>query len=151
MSQATTLTVESLKNAGYFDDEQQRWIKLTEGVFAEGKIDITLDDQLALGNLNGDNALDGVVVLRRNYGGTGVFPLVIAALNRNRIPFPIASKSLYDRTRIENISIEDGDIILDLIVQQSGDGMCCPSRKAIGIFRLCGEQLIRIYASAEVQ
>lgn len=150
-SQATTLTVEDLRSAEHFEDEQQRWIKLSEGVFDEGKTHIALDDKLAFGNLNGDSVLDGVVVLRRNYGGTGIFPLVVAVIDRNGIPYPIASKSLYDRTRIENISIEDGDIILNLIIHQRGDGMCCPSRKATWKYRLCGEQLIRIYASAEIQ
>jgi hypothetical protein len=140
-----------LKNAEYFDDNQRRWITLTEGVFAEGQTRIKLDEQLALGNLNGDSALDGVVVLRRNYGGTGVFPLVIAVINQNDKPFQIASTSLHDRTQIEKETVEDGDIILDLIIHQPGDGMCCPSRKATWIYRLCGEHLIRIYASAEIQ
>ncbi|HTP07686.1 MAG TPA: hypothetical protein VMP08_05520 [Anaerolineae bacterium] len=148
-SPSLSLTIESLENAEYFDANDQQWIKLSQGVFDSGNIHIKIEGQPAFGNLDGDNAIDNVVVLQDWHGGTGRFRSIVAVLNRNGKPFQIASVSLYDRTQVEKVTVEDGDIILNLIVHKPSDGLCCPSQKALWIFRLCGDQLIRIYASVE--
>ncbi len=148
-SPSLSLTVESLENAEYFVANDQQWIRLSRGAFDSGNIHIRVEGQPAFGNLNGDDAIDSVVVLRERHGGTGVTRSIFAVLNQNGKPFQLTSVSLYDRTQVEKVAVEDGDIILNLIVHKPGDGLCCPSQKALWIFRLCGNQLIRIYASVE--
>jgi hypothetical protein len=145
------LTAEALANAEYFDENQKRSVKLSKGVFDDGLTHIQIDGQPVFGDVNGDGIPEGVVVLQSSYGGTGVFPLLIIMVDQNGKPFQFASKPLGDRIRIEKVSVEDGDIVLNMIVHQAHEGLCCPSQKAVWIFRLCGNQLIRIYASAEDQ
>ena len=88
-----SLTVESLENAEYFDANDQRRIRLSNGVFDSGNIHIKLEGQPAFGNLNGDKAIDNVVVLQDWHGGTGRTRSIVAVLNRNGEPFQIASVS----------------------------------------------------------
>lgn len=130
------LSAGALQNAEY----PSQWATggaaiLTEGAFSEapaGSADselvITLvDDLVVYGDLDGDGVEDAVVVLAANAGGTGIFYDLVAVLNADGQPNPVASVFLGDRVDINQIAIDRGEITVDLLTQGPRDGMCCPT------------------------
>src|SRR5258706_694805 len=89
---APVLTLEQLKNAeveivGVSGTAATRKIKLTDGRFQAGSdlaaadyVSVSMGEQVAFGDLNGDGAEDAAIIIGENYGGTGRFVLVVAML-----------------------------------------------------------------------
>jgi hypothetical protein len=146
------LTIESLRNAAYFDDVFAReGIRLTEGVFesretpaAYRKVSL---EQAAFGDMDGKpGTKEAAVLLWTNMGGTGNFRFIcIVAPGEKGDPQWLASThaSIGDRIKVQDFRIVDGKVLLDALVHGPKDPMCCPTQTARMVFRLDGRNLIR--------
>lgn len=145
------LALEALQNTEYPVD----WLAdgvavLTDGEYTEqfdensaSELSIVLVDELAVyGDLNGDNLEDTVIVLVTNSGGTGVFYDMYVVLNDEGQPNPITSMPLGDRVIINSISINHGEITIQMVTQRPTDGMCCPTLPLTLNYVLEDEQLV---------
>ncbi len=145
------LTVDQLKNAQYqliFQDSHKT-VQLVNGVYQNGSdpaspdyADVTLVQQIALGDLNGDGIGDAAVLLAENYGGTGVFVSVVAMINLDGKPVQAAAEMIDDRPMINSISIKDGQIFLDAIVHGPNDPGCCAAQPVKQAYRFVGGKLV---------
>ncbi len=131
------ITVDQLKNAEYqlvAQNSHQR-VKLVNGSYQNGNdptsvdyVSVNLAELMAFGDLNGDGVSDAAVLLAENYGGTGVFVSVIAMLNQNGQPVQAASELVDDRPILKTITIQDGQIFLDVTVHGPNDPGCCAAQ-----------------------
>jgi len=145
------LTLEALKNATYggiFDEE----VRLTDGEyegepFVEGgasRPTLALLDVHALGDLDGDGADDGAVVLVQSAGGSGSFRYLAVVLNREGSPENVATQLIGDREQVESLAIDGTQITVEALVQGPDDPMCCPTQPLTLTYQFFGEQLSRV-------
>ena len=145
------LTIDQVDNAQYqlvFQDSHKT-VQLTNGVYKNGNdpaspdfADVTLVEQMAFGDLNGDGLGDAAVLLAENYGGTGVFVSVVAMINQNGKPVQAAAEMLDDRPMINSISIKDGQIYLDATIHGPNDPGCCAAQPIKNVYRFVGGKLV---------
>lgn len=146
------LTIDALKNSEYRSEfPASKKAKLTHGSYQEdivpgsaSKLTITLLEQHAIGDLNGDGVPDAAVILATNSGGSGVFVDLAAVVNDKGIPKHIASAALGDRVQIKSVSISAGEIGVSLVKQGPNDPLCCPSQAATLKFKLQGDKLLPV-------
>lgn len=143
-------TLAALRNATYQGIYEEP-VQLTDGKyvgepFVEGgasRPTVTLaDPSLALGDLNADGIQDAAVILAENSGGSGVFIYLAAVVDQNGTPINQATTFLGDRTQISSLTVEGGQILLDMITQGPDDPLCCPTLQITLRFRLAGDQLV---------
>jgi hypothetical protein len=145
------LTLAALENAEY----QSEWpadglAKLTDGEYEEeivpgaaSKIIIRFyPDMYAFGDLDGDGIEDAAVVLATSGGGSGTFISLEAVINDEGTPNHVATAFLGDRVRPMSISIESGQIGVDMIAHGPDDPMCCPSLEVTQKYELKGDELV---------
>jgi predicted small lipoprotein YifL len=147
------LTVEMLMNAEYHSEWPAEGVaKLTDGEYEEeivpgaaSKLTIVVyPDMYAFGDLNGDGVDDAAVVLATSGGGSGTFISLEAVLNDQGTPKHVASAELGDRTKVESVAIESGQIIVELVTHGPDDPMCCPTVEATQKYKLQGDTLVQI-------
>ncbi len=102
-------------------------------VFATGYADA--------GDLNGDGVDDAAIVLASSGGGTGVFMSLAAVVDDNGQPVNVANADLGDRSQINDLYIEEGQIVVDLVIAGPDDAACCPTQHAIRTYALEGDAL----------
>ena len=135
------LSEDALKNATYrsLDVEPPEYqgggtMRLVDGSYTLQDPNGTLPDyqvtylQSASGDLNGDGAPDAVVVLAANPGGSGTFVYLVPAINLGGVVENASSTFLGDRVQIQDLSISDGAVHLDMLVAGPDDPLCCPSQ-----------------------
>jgi hypothetical protein len=146
------LTLAALSNAEYHSPDWGTF-RLTNGLYerpplnpgeASSAYTTRLLEPVAFGDLNGDGAQDAVVGLGTQSGGTGHFVELAAVLNRDGSPQNADTLPLGDRVVIEQASIQDGIITLNMRVHGPNDGLCCPSQLETWQFLLQGDQVIRV-------
>ena len=143
------LTINELKNAEYRSKWSARGkIKLDDGNYQEKiapdsatELVIKLSDKVAFGDLNGDGAEDGAVMLICDPGGSGTFYDLAAVINGNGKPLYAASVFLGDRVKVEDVSIRSGKIVVKMVIHQRTDPRCCPSLKVKQEYMLQGDVL----------
>jgi hypothetical protein len=147
------LTVEMLMNAVYHSEWPAEGVaKLTDGEYEEeivpgaaSKLTIVVyPDMYAFGDLNGDGVDDAAVVLATSGGGSGTFISLEAVLNDQGTPKHVASAELGDRTKIESVAIESGEITVELVTHGPNDPLCCPTVEATHKYKLQGDTLVQI-------
>lgn len=153
------LTVDALRNASYtlpnFTGDLFAY-QLTDGKYTLGDptvtgfVEVTLLDTFAFGDLNGDGVNDAAVLLAQNFGGTGVFVSVNAAVNDGGQPRHTASFMIDDRPQIVNLDIRDGEIFLDAVVHAFDDPACCPELSVTRSFKLSGASLTLVRATTRL-
>lgn len=121
LSASKELIIEQLKNAEY------NQVKLNNGEFfskIEGQLvggnSIWLGETIILGDLNGDDAKDAVVVLNQNTGGSGVFMDLAIVINDNGKPVHVDSYSLGDRVGISDVKIKPNGLIEFTVTERWG-------------------------------
>jgi hypothetical protein len=132
---ANPLALRDLQNAEY----PSQWpasgrARLVNGRFREAAapgaatdIVVRTTDNYAFGDLDGDGDGDAVVVLESDPGGSGVFFDLAAVLNRDGIPYPMAPVPLGDRVQVNDVSIREGNVRVDLVKHGPDDPQCCPT------------------------
>jgi hypothetical protein len=96
------------------------------------------------GDINADGVEDALVILSTQNGGTGHFIELAAVLNENGNARNVATVFLGDRVVVKSGRVENGVIILNMRVQGTNDGLCCPSQPATWNYVLSGDQLIKL-------
>jgi heat shock protein HslJ len=152
---SSPLTEEALKNAAYHSEWPKDGIaQLTDGEYRKPIVEgsatelvIRLMD-VALGDLDGDGVSDAAVVLVTDPGGSGTFFELAAVVNQDGNPEHVTSVSLGDRMQIEALSIEAGQIIVEMITHGPDDPMCCPTQQVVQTYVLQGDTLVLV--SSEV-
>jgi hypothetical protein len=157
---APGLTEESLKDGEYIivEDDQPYLVRLMDGRYqygtdptAEDYTSISLADVFAFGDLNGDGAQDAVALLVETYGGTGVFVSLVAVVDDGGVPKHISSAFIDDRPVIYTLAVQDGEILMNVVVHAPDDAMCCPSLAEERTYRLGPRGLILTRLTSETE
>jgi hypothetical protein len=143
-SAALRLTEEALRNTSYpVEYTAGGTAPLGEGVYEEeaapgsaSVVRIQLSDSIAFGDLDGDGVQDAAVVLISETGGSGTFYDLVAVLDRNGQPFPVAMTNLGDRIELNGLSIEAGEIVVDMVTQGPNDAMANPTQAETRRYRI---------------
>jgi basic membrane protein A and related proteins len=134
---ATTLRLDAtaLANATYpAEFATNGMADLVAGVYEEeipdsaSKITIQMSPIFDFGDLDGDGVQDAAVVLIAETGGSGVFYTLYAVMDRNGLPYPVASVPLGDRIKLNDVDIQNGEIVVDLVTQGPDDPMSDPTK-----------------------
>jgi peptidoglycan/xylan/chitin deacetylase (PgdA/CDA1 family)/heat shock protein HslJ len=144
------LTWDMLKNAAYPNEWPSDGVaQLVDGVYREKympdsatELVISLADMHTFGDLDGDGIEDVSVILISHPGGSGTFFYLAAVLNQDGAPDPLAAAFLGDRTIIRSMTIESGQIVLEMITQGPGDPMCCPNMDRRQVYVLQDNHLV---------
>ena len=143
------LTVDALKNAEYtVEGPASGKAKLVNGVYEEpvakssAKIIVTLQTVAAFGDLEGNGVQDAAVALTVQTGGTGTFYYLFAVLNDNGNAKPVANILLGDRIKLTTLTIQGGEIAVDMVTQGPKDAMAKPTLAVTRKFKLQGTQLV---------
>ena len=146
------LTVEQLRNATLSitgSDQIIRSMEFKDGKYElgsdpaqSGYISVTMGEKIGFGDLIADGAQDAVISIGENYGGTGVFVSVVAVLNNNGQPNPVATAVIEDRAMINQLGIVNGEILVDATTHGPNDPMCCPSLPSTRAYRLIENTLV---------
>jgi heat shock protein HslJ len=122
---------------------------LTDGTYSEEaapgsatKIEVSLTDQGAIGELNGQPA--AAVVLVTSPGGSGTFYDLAVVMERDGKPVNVATTNLGDRVQVNSVAIEDDQIIVDMVQSGPDDPMCCPTQQVINTYALEGDELSEV-------
>ena len=137
----------NIKNANYYLLSFNKHVKFENGTFSENTEEETLtagivDDDYVLTDFDNDGINDAAVIIYSNYGGSGVF-IELAILYDTKDPVYFTGEALGDRIKVNNISVNDKIITLDLIVQGENDPMCCPTEAKTIKYKLEGTKLIK--------
>ena len=145
------LTLEQLRNAEYPSQWPSSGLAaLKNGIYQERaapgsvtEIMVRATAQHAFGDLDGDGALDAVILLESDPGGSGVFFDLAPVLNRGGQPLPLAPVALGDRVQVRAVGIaEDGSVSVELLKHGPNDPFCCPTLDVVLRYRLEGDQLV---------
>ena len=151
------LTLEALQNASYqgiYDEP----VQLTDGRYegepfvpgGASRPTVVLHPEVyAFGDLNGDGVDDAVVILIENSGGSGNFRYLAAVINQDGAPVNIATQFVGDRVQVQAITIEDGEIMLNMVAHGPEDPMCCPTQEVTKVYQLQGDQLVEVLVGLE--
>ncbi len=158
------LTIEQVLNAEYtitaFDGAAHVY-RFSDGAYTQGTdpaaadfvslhlVAVQPDQQVMIGDLNQDGALDAAVLIAENYGGTGVFVSVAAVVNENGQPRHAASYTIDDRPAINLFNVQNGEIFLEAVVHDPNDPGCCPELPVTRTFQLVGNQLMLVGATSK--
>ena len=143
------LTVDVLKNAEY----QSEWTAsgkapLTDGEYRESivpgaatKIRVMLSGRMAFG-YTGDGQEIAAVVLITDPGGSGTFYYLAAVVEQEGELVNVATTFLGDRVQVKSLSMENGEIVVDMVTHGPEDPMCCPTQRAVQRYTLQEDQLV---------
>jgi len=141
-------TTEELRNGEYnIGGPASRPITLTDGTYVEHQppgADAFFDlvEPIAFGDLDGDGINDAAVIFLYHGSFSGRFYSLAAVLNHNGTAKHVATADLRDRVKILALSITDGTITVDLVVQGPGQGLCCPNLPVRDQYKLVGDELM---------
>ena len=80
---------------------------------------------------------DAAVVLITDPGGSGTFYDLVAVLDRKGNAIPVATTNLGDRIVINSLTIEDGQIVVDMLTRSPDEPMAAePSQPEIRSFQI---------------
>lgn len=150
------LTLDQLKNAEVMMTTvgEPKLVKLTDGKYEQNSdptnyASVSMGQQVAYGDLNGDGASDAAIIIGENFGGSGVFVSVVAMLNQGGQPVYGGSLIIDDRPAVNSIAIQDGEILLDGIVHGPNDPGCCPAQPVTRSYRLWSGKLILTHVTTK--
>ncbi len=147
------LTLEVLKNAEYYCEACMGWVKLQGGYYSEEREESGMlfiretwiaEDIVVYGDLNSDGREDAAVIIVSNFGGSGVFVELAVMINDKGNPLYLDSEILGDRIIINSITIESGEIILDIVIQGPDDALCCPTFEKIVRYKILENKLVEM-------
>jgi heat shock protein HslJ len=141
--------VEALRNAEYKSEwTKSRMVQLAGGEYREQAAPgsatetvVMLTDQIAVGELNGQPA--AAVILVTDPGGSGTFYDLAVVVEQDGQLVNVATTTLGDRVQVNSLSIENGQIVVDLVTHGQDDPMCCPTKQVSQTYELQGDQLLK--------
>jgi heat shock protein HslJ len=101
---------------------------------------VLLSPWIAFGELNGEPAAAAILIT--DPGGSGTFYDLAVVVERDGQPVNVASTPLGDRVQINSLSIENNQIVVDMITHGADDPMCCPTQQVVRTYELRGEDLV---------
>jgi len=141
-----------LKNATYMLPFYGRTVTLTDGVYREDSgaeiYSANLIGAAAFGDLNGDGLEDAAVILVESGGGTGQFESVVVMVNQSGVPAQAGVAQLGDRVQVNSLAIQDGRVMLDMLVQGPNDALCCPTQPVTQAYQLFTNGLFLMHATS---
>jgi hypothetical protein len=151
---ASQLALEALANLEYQSEfTESGTAPLVDGEYREpaapgsaSEIRVMLTEYVAFGELNGEPT--AAVILVSDSGGSGTFYDLAVVVEQDGEPVNVATTLLGDRVRINDLTIEDGQIVVDLVTQGPDDPFCCPTQQMVNTYELQGDQLV--LASSEI-
>lgn len=96
----------------------------------------------AHGELSGDADDDAVVVLFTDPAATGKFFELVPVIATSAGPRAGHATLVGDRVRPESRWVADERARLRVVTQDSTDGLCCPTRRELQVYRLVGDSLV---------
>lgn len=100
---------------------------------------VVLLETVAVGDLDGQPGEEAVAAVMHSGGGTGTFlHLVVFVTGRDGQPAQLGVGLVGDRIEVRGLTIEQGDIHLDVLEAGPADPMCCPTQLARKSFELRG-------------
>jgi len=146
---AATFAREVLQNAEYQTDWlPEGTVRLANGEYraaaapgSASEIVIALTEQIATGELDGQ--LAAAVILTSSGGGSGTFYELHVLDEQDGQPHDVAWTQLGDRVQINALSIQNGEIVVDLVTHGPDDPMCCPTKQVVQTYALQGEELVQ--------
>jgi len=135
--------VRELRNAKYQlgATDALQVVQLADGKFEQGTpasadfISVSVTDFVAVGDLNADGENEVAALVSENYGGTGVFVFLAVYSNvAGRLTFQ-TSTLVDDRPQLKALSIENNEIIVDVVIHSLDDPMCCPTVRTTRHYR----------------
>lgn len=148
------LTIEQLNNAEYttyvFFPEPRTYV-LTDGQYRQGTdptspdyVSVVLLERFAFGDLNGDELEDAAVLLSESHGGAGTFVSLIAVLNQEGKPAQAAAVLVDNPLMVNDLTISNGQILLDALVHGFEDAECCPTFPVRRAYLLLENELVLV-------
>jgi len=154
-SAPSALALELLANAEY----KTEWttsgvVRLQNGEYrapaapgSESEIVIEITEYVATGELKdlstGNTQPGAAVILTSSGGGSGTFYELHAMVVRNGQPYDAAWTQLGDRVQINSLSIENGEIVVDMVTHGPEDPLCCPTQQVVQTYALQGDELLQ--------
>lgn len=117
-------------------------VQLTDGVYESGEpggtdyVSVSVLNFVASGDLNGDSAEEVTALVAENYGGSGTFVFLAVYADVDGTLVFQTSIIVDDRPQVNAMSIDNGEIYLDVVVHGMDDPMCCPTFRAARHYRL---------------
>lgn len=135
LDEAAAATYPSENTAGGF-------LRLTDGRYEDSDlVNSELDELSASGDLDNDGSADRAVLLTTSTGGSGVFR-ELYVLRRAAQQLLVSQPALLgDRVEVNELHIDNGDVVVELVVQGADDPLCCPTQHVTYRFRLSGNSL----------
>lgn len=140
----------ALLNMEYDIDLLNKPVQLVNGQFyappesANGSaVLVALGEMQASGDLDGDGDEDLAALLVADAGKEGMYIYLAVIANEGGQGRFRTSLSLGDRTQVDNLEIDHGQIIVKMKVHSTTDPICCPSQDATHHYNLVDNQLIR--------
>ncbi|MFN2203110.1 MAG: SH3 domain-containing protein [Caldilineaceae bacterium] len=123
---------------------------LVDGAFAEPaapgsaiSTTVTLMPQYtAVGELDGQPA--AAVILATNPGGSGTFIDLGVVSIADGEAVTVTTTQLGDRVEINSVTIENNQIVVDMLTQGPNDPMCCPSQEVQQTYELQDGELVLV-------
>lgn len=145
---ASPFTYEALANMTYlYEFSDDGLVTLEDGEYVRidpenGSFRVVLTGYVAYGDVTGDGAEDAVVVLIDDPDGSGVFYNLAVVVDEEGTLRNIATTLLGDRIGINDMYVEDGQIVMDMVISGPTDPLCCPTLAVQSVYALDGEELV---------
>jgi hypothetical protein len=148
------LTTQQLRNMQYSLPFYNRTVSLTDGTYQKGTGSdsysaMLLDNAVAFGDLDNDGIADAAVVVAENGGGSGEFESLVAVLDQVGTPVQAGVVELGDRVQINSVVIQNGQIVLKMLVQGPNDPLCCPSLPVTETYILAKGNLVLVHLNSQ--
>lgn len=143
---ATTITEAMIKNAEYslagLSAGAQK-VTLKDGAMSSATMNVTANHVL-IGDFDSNGTAEGLVEIRANFGGSGIFPVIYLAKKTGN---GIATEALLqptfeDRDVINSIVFSSGVVTFDATVHGPEDPSCCASVHQVSTFSFDGAKLV---------
>lgn len=139
----TTVTADEAAAATYVTENTTAGtMQLRDGHYEDGDLVVTDLDLTAQGDLDGDGVDDRAVTLITSTGGSGVFEELYVLRRVNGQVLVSTPGLLGDRVEVNDLRIENGEVVVALVVQGDNDPLCCPTQHVTYRFRLTGNALV---------
>ena len=129
------IALDGLQNATYKIPDQGSYT-LSNGLYQQGSVTLTLIKPTAIGDVNQDGVNDAAVILALETGGSGTFEYLAIVSNQNGSLVNLDTYPLGDRVRVQTLRIKDGQVRLKMLKHKDTDPMCCPTDLIIEAYQL---------------